>query len=83
MKLFIFPVRDSRRWSVKNDKGKLSVGNDGIPNYLVKKCVESIEKPLAHICNASLEADIFPDWFNIAKVESLYKHGVRSAMQTY
>jgi hypothetical protein len=55
--------------------GKYSAGTDGIPDFVVKKCIEVIKMPLAHICNASLEAGIFPDRFKIAKVKPLHKKG--------
>jgi hypothetical protein len=52
----------------KNLKGKLLAGIDGIPCYIVKKCIEYIKNPLAHIYNASLESCTFPDRIKMVKV---------------
>jgi hypothetical protein len=35
---------------------------------VVKKCIEMVKLPLAHIYNASLEAGVFPERFKIAEV---------------
>ena len=56
----------------KNLKGKFSSGCD---DSIVKKCIQSIKKPLADICNASFASGIFPDRLKIAKGKPLYKKG--------
>jgi hypothetical protein len=68
---------------VKNFKGKYSAGTDGIPDFVVKKCIEVVKMPLAHIYNASLEAGIFPERFKIAKVKPLHKKGDKGNMGNY
>jgi hypothetical protein len=77
MKLLIFAVTEIDVEVIKKFKGKHSAGIDEIPNYVVKKSIKAIKKPLAHICNASQEFGIFPDSFNIAKVKPLYKRGIK------
>jgi hypothetical protein len=58
--MFIFPVTETEIEEViKNFQGKHSAGIDEITGYVVKKCIEEINKPLAHLCNASLECGIF------------------------
>jgi hypothetical protein len=70
--MFIFPVMKTEIEEViKNFQGKHSAGIDEILDYIVKKCIEEIKKPLAHLCNASLECGIFPDRFKIAKIKPL------------
>jgi hypothetical protein len=72
--MFIFPVTETEIEEViKNFQRKHSAGIDEIPDYVVKKCIEEIKKPLAHLCNASMKSGIFPDRFKIAKVKPLYK----------
>jgi hypothetical protein len=74
--MFIYPVTEIEIVEmVKNFKGKYSAGIDGIPDFVVKKCIEVAKRPLAHIYSASLEAGIFPERFKIAKVTPLYKKG--------
>jgi hypothetical protein len=72
--MFIYPVTEIEIVEmVKNFKGKYSAGIDGIPDFVVKKCIDVVKKLLAHIYNASLEAGIFPERFKTAKVTPLYK----------
>jgi hypothetical protein len=53
--MFVYPVTDIEIVEmVKNFKGKYSAGTDGIPDFVVKKCIEVVKMPLA-----SLEAGIF------------------------
>jgi hypothetical protein len=74
--MFIYPVTDIEIvQTVKKFKGKYSAGTDGIPDFVVTKCIEVFKIPLAHIYNASLEAGIFPKKFKIAKVKPLHKKG--------
>jgi hypothetical protein len=50
---------------------------------VVKKCIEVVKMPLAHIYSASLEAGIFPERFKIAEVKPLHKKGVMGNMGNY
>jgi potassium voltage-gated channel Eag-related subfamily H protein 8 len=68
---------------VKNFKGKYSAGTDRIPDLVVKKCIEVVKMPLAHIYNAFPEAGIFPERFKIAKVKPLHKKGDMGNMGNY
>jgi hypothetical protein len=72
--MFIFPATETEIEEViKNFQGKHSAGTDEIPDYVIKKCIEEIKNPLAHLCDASMKCGIFPDRFKIAKVKPLYK----------
>jgi hypothetical protein len=45
-----FPVTETEIEEViKNFQGKYSAGIDEIPDYVVKKCIEEIKKPLARL----------------------------------
>ena len=50
-----------------------SAGNDDICNYIVKKVVKDILKPLTMIFNLSISTGIVPDKLKIAKVIPTYK----------
>lgn len=82
--MFICPVTENEILEVvKKVRGKFSAGTDEIPDYVVKKCIETVKMPLAHIYNASLEAGIFLERFKIAKVKPLHKKGDRKDMKNY
>jgi hypothetical protein len=51
----------------KDLKNKLSAGIDDIPDYVAKRCIWVLKKPL-NIYNASLKSGIFPDQLKVAKV---------------
>jgi hypothetical protein len=73
--MFIYPVTNLISTNGEEFKGKYSAGSNGIPDFVVKKCIEVVKMPLAHIYNAFLEAGIFPERFKIAKVKPLHKKG--------
>jgi hypothetical protein len=74
--IFLYPVIEHEiECVIKSLKGKLSSGYDEIPECLVKKCINYVKNPLAHIFNASLSSDIFPDRLKFAKIIPLYKKG--------
>ena len=82
--MFLFPVTESEVEKVANDlKNKLSAGIDDIPDYVVKRCIQVLKKPLANIYNASLELGIFPDQLKIAMVIPLYKKGNKNYISNY
>jgi len=64
----------------KSLKGKPTVGDDDIPENLVKHCVQLIKGPLTHIYNSSLYSGVFPDIWMTAKVKPLYKKGDKYGM---
>jgi len=47
-----------------NLKGKTTAGYDDVPENLVKRCIQLIKKPLAHIYNVSFNTGVFPDVWN-------------------
>ena len=67
--MYITPVSESEIEKViKNLKGKISSGFDGVTEFIVKKCLQFIKKPLADICNNSFAAGIFPEILKVAIV---------------
>ena len=82
--MFLFPVTESEVEKVATDlKNKLSAGIDDIPDYVVKRCIQVLKKPLANIYNASLESGIFPDQLKVAKVIPLYNKGNKNDISNY
>ena len=60
--MFIFPVTERELEKVAKDlKNKLSAGINDILDYVIKRCIELLKKPLTNIYNASLKSGIFPD----------------------
>jgi len=64
-------------------KNKSSAAIDGIPDYIVKQCIELLNVPLANIYNASLESGTFPDKLKIAKVILVHKKGDTRDINNY
>jgi hypothetical protein len=54
-----------------------SAGIDDIPDYVIKRSIQVLKKPLTNIYNASLESRIFPDQLKVAKVIPLLKKGIK------
>ena len=63
--VFISPVTEEEVVKLSmNLKGKTTAGYDDIPENLVKRCIQLIKKPLAHIYNVSFNTGVFPDVWN-------------------
>jgi hypothetical protein len=72
--MYITPVtEDEIEKVVKNLKGTSSSGFDGVTDFVVKKCVQFIKKPLADICNTSFASGTFPEILKLAIVKPLHK----------
>jgi hypothetical protein len=86
----VFPVRYElnfyivfRRNSVfKGLKGMLSAEYHEITKFLVKKCINYVKKPLAHIFN-SFSSGTFPDRLKLATVIPLHKKGEHHNIKNY
>ena len=81
--MYITPVSESEIEVIKNLKGKSSSGFDGVTEFIVKKCVQFIKKPLADICNTSFASDTFPEILKVAIAKPLYKKGDTGEVQNY
>jgi hypothetical protein len=74
--MFLFPVTENEVENVaKGLKKKSSAGIDGIPDCIVKQCIQLLKKPLTNIYNASFDSGIFPDQLKIANIIPLHKKG--------
>jgi hypothetical protein len=56
--VFLLLMTEEEITTVRAMKGKPSAGFDGVPENLIKECIQYIKKPLTHIFNASLVSDI-------------------------
>ncbi|VEN50967.1 unnamed protein product [Callosobruchus maculatus] len=54
---------------------KITAGPDGIPNFLLKKCVCTIVSPLVMLFNSSLQSSTFPDLWKESFVVPVFKSG--------
>jgi hypothetical protein len=82
--VFIYPVTGEEIISLtKSLKGKLTSGDDDIPENLVKQCVHLIKGPFIHIYNLSLTSGVFPVLWKTAKVKPLRKKADKYDMNNY
>ena len=68
---------------VKKFNGKYMSRFDDVTEFIVKKCVQFIKKPLADICNASFASGTFPKRLKIAIIKPLHKKGNTEEVQNY
>jgi hypothetical protein len=81
--MFLFQVTESEVQKVaRSFKNKLTAGIDGIPDYVVKQCIELLKIPLTNIYNASLESGIFSDKLKIGKVIPVHKKEIQEMFVT-
>jgi len=81
---FLHPITENKVEKVARSlKNKSSAGIDGIPDYIVKQCIELLKVPLTNIYNASLELGTFPDKLKIAKVIPVHKKGDTRDINNY
>ena len=72
--IFINPVSENEiEKVVKKFNGKYMSGFDDVTEFIVKKCVQFIKKPLTDICNSSFASGTFPDGLKIAIIKPLHK----------
>ena len=82
--MFFYPITEREvENAARNLKNKSSAGIDGIPDYIVKQCIEHLKVPLTNIYNASLKSGTFPDKLKIAKVIPVHKKGDTSDVNNY
>lgn len=68
---------------VKKFKNKKSTDCIDVDMALVKDIIDSIARPLTHICNQSFQTGIFPNQMKIAKVIPIYKNGNKHQFSNY
>lgn len=62
---------------------KLSIGPDGIPLYLLKKCLFTIAIPLQILFNLSLNSGIFPCFWKEGFLIPIHKAGPKDNVKNY
>lgn len=82
---FFFHPTDSSEISkiIKQLKEESAPGNENIKATLLKRCLDSVVDPLAHIVNLSFSSGVFPDHWKIASVAPIHKSGPRDAPSNY
>ena len=68
---------------VKKLKSKTSKDYNEVSMQIVKNVIETVSKPLCHVCNLSFAAGVFPDEMKIAKVLPMFKSGDNSEFNNY
>lgn len=69
--------------AVVNGLRPKAAGLDQIPVKLIKDNIDILAGPLLHLFNHSLDSEIYPSEFKIAKVIPIYKDGDRSNPSSY
>jgi hypothetical protein len=74
--VFLLPINEEETMiTVCAMKGKPLAAFDKVPENLIKKCIQYIKEPLAHIFKASLVSGVFPDKMKLATVRPIHKRG--------
>mgnify|MGYP002803405145 CR=1 FL=1 len=60
-----------------------AAGYDKIPMSIIKRIIDIIAEPIAHIINLSITSGIVPDEMKIARVIPLFKAGDRAIVSNY
>lgn len=68
---------------IANLKTKNSSGWDGISTFFIKRAVDSLNAPLAHICNACFSKGVFPDALKKSVTVPIYKAGDKTVVSNY
>ncbi|KAL1395549.1 hypothetical protein pipiens_011164 [Culex pipiens pipiens] len=58
-------------------------GPDRIPPSVVKKCCNSLARPVTSIFNRSLSEGVFPSEWKVASIAPIHKSGSRSKIENY
>lgn len=69
--------------ALKNMKNKMSLGPDGVPAFFIKKCVNTISKPLLLLFNLSLKNGCMPSIWKKSFVTPVFKAGNRRDILNY
>jgi exonuclease III len=82
--MFLYPITENEvEEAARRLKNKSSTGTDGIPDNIVKQCMELLKEPLTNIYNLSLVTGTFPDKLKIAKVIPVHKKGDTRDINNY
>ena len=62
---------------------KFSSGPDGIPGFLLKKCVFTLAVPLLSLFNRSLLLGMFPGYWKFSFLKPIHKSGPKEQVENY
>ena len=68
---------------IANIKAKNSSGWDGVSTLFIKKAVDFLIAPLAHICNACFSKGVFPDALKKSVTIPIFKAGDKTLVSNY
>lgn len=68
---------------ISNVPNKLSSGPDGIPNFLLKKCICTLVSPLHLLFNKSIRSSLFPTKWKESNVVPIFKSGKKDEIINY
>ena len=81
---FLYPTNDVEIKRVCFElKSKTSYGYDEKSSVLLKRVIDIIARPLAHIFNMSFSSGVFPNALKIARVVPVFKGGDHSKLVNY
>lgn len=68
---------------IRNIKPKKSSGPDGVPEYILQKCINTLSLPICKLFNRSLLLGRFPCIWKSSFVVPIFKSGSRSSVENY
>lgn len=74
---------DIVRLALEKLPDSLDRGSDEIPALFLKRCAQSLAKPLCLIFNKSLEQSSFPCCWKVSNIKPLFKSGSRADVSNY
>src|SRR5699024_1792507 len=62
---------------------KVSSGPDGLPSFLIKRCIFSIAAPIYYIFSMSIREGTFPSIWKRSYITPIFKNGDRDDIENY
>ena len=79
---FLITIEDIKS-AVSNAKDKISRTPEGVPTFFIKRIINSILIPLAHLFNSFLQSGFVPSQWKVAFVVPIFKKGNKSDPGNY
>jgi hypothetical protein len=64
--------------TIRGLKATEALGIDEIPVSILKKSVDTLAAPIAHLCNMSLATGVVPSGFKVGRISPIFKGGGKS-----
>ena len=71
------------RKEILQSKDSASAGPDGVTNYFIRRCVDSLDKPILKMFNYSLSHGVFPEQWKNSFIQLIYKKGGKHDVTNY